>query len=118
MADETEGADAYDPTDPYNREEQTFPRLQRDQISRIEAFGEGGDWLDGCVALDRGGFVITGQDAQGQALPSPYVTGRPGLFAVGDVRSGSTKRIASGVGEGSVVVSAVHAYPAGLREVV
>jgi thioredoxin reductase (NADPH) len=75
------------------------------------------DWLDGCVPLDRGGFVITGRDGEGQALNSPYVTERPGVFAVGDVRSGSTKRVASGVGEGSVVVSAVHAYLADLDKV-
>ncbi|HEY0085534.1 MAG TPA: FAD-dependent oxidoreductase [Allosphingosinicella sp.] len=68
------------------------------------------DWLDGCVPLDRGGFVITGRDEEGMALPSPYATVRPGIFAVGDVRSGSTKRVASGVGEGSVVVSAIHAF--------
>jgi thioredoxin reductase len=61
------------------------------------------DWLDGCVPLDRGGFVVTGRDGDGMALPSPYATERTGIFAVGDVRSGSTKRVASGVGEGSVV---------------
>jgi thioredoxin reductase (NADPH) len=75
------------------------------------------DWLDGCVALDRGGFVVTGRDGQGMALPSPYATERPGIFAVGDVRSGSTKRVASGVGEGSVVVSAVHTYLADIEKV-
>jgi thioredoxin reductase (NADPH) len=74
------------------------------------------DWLDGCVALDRGGFVITGRDGEGMALPSPYATERPGIFAVGDVRSGSTKRVASGVGEGSVVVSSIHAYLADLEK--
>jgi thioredoxin reductase (NADPH) len=68
------------------------------------------DWLNGCVPLDRGGFVITGRDEEGMALASPYATVRPGIFAVGDVRSGSTKRVASGVGEGSVVVSAIHSY--------
>ena len=75
------------------------------------------DWLGGCVPLDRGGFVITGRDRQGMALPSPYATERPGIFAVGDVRSGSTKRVASGVGEGSVVVSAVHAYLADIEKI-
>ncbi len=75
------------------------------------------DWLDGCVPLDRGGFVITGRDGAGQALASPYMTEKPGIFAVGDVRSGSTKRVASGVGEGSVVVSAVHAFLADLEKV-
>nr|WP_295374913.1 cyclic nucleotide-binding domain-containing thioredoxin-disulfide reductase [uncultured Sphingosinicella sp.] len=75
------------------------------------------DWLDGCVPLDRGGFVITGRDGEGMALPSPYATEKHGIFAVGDVRSGSTKRVASGVGEGSVVVSAIHAYLADIEKV-
>lgn len=44
------------------------------------------------------------------ALSSPYATERPGIYAVGDVRSGSTIRVASGVGEGSVVVSAIHQF--------
>ena len=44
------------------------------------------------------------------ALASPFSTTTPGVFAVGDVRSGSVKRVASGVGEGSVVVSAVHQF--------
>jgi len=74
------------------------------------------DWLDGCVPLDRGGFVITGRDREGMALSSPYATELPGIFAVGDVRSGSTKRVASGVGEGSVVVSAVHTYLADIEK--
>ena len=74
------------------------------------------EWLGGCVPLDRGGFVVTGRDQQGMALASPYATEKPGIFAVGDVRSGSTKRVASGVGEGSVVVSAVHAYLADVEK--
>jgi thioredoxin reductase (NADPH) len=74
------------------------------------------DWLGGCVPLDRGGFVVTGRDGEGMALPSPYATERPGVFAVGDVRSGSTKRVASGVGEGSVVVSSIHAYLADVEK--
>jgi thioredoxin reductase (NADPH) len=74
------------------------------------------DWLDGCVPLDRGGFVVTGRNGEGMALPSPYATERPGIFAVGDVRSGSTKRVASGVGEGSVVVSSIHAFLADLEK--
>jgi thioredoxin reductase (NADPH) len=66
------------------------------------------DWLDGCLALDDRGFVHTGIDAPGAA--SPYATSKPGIFAIGDVRSGSVKRVASGVGEGSVVVSAIHQF--------
>ena len=68
------------------------------------------DWLNDCLALDKKGFVQTGQDAEGRALLSPFATTRPGVFAVGDVRSGSIKRVASGVGEGSVVVAAIHQF--------
>jgi thioredoxin reductase (NADPH) len=64
-------------------------------------------WLSGLVALDDKGFVLTGE-AVGAA--SPYATSHPGIFAVGDVRAGSVKRAASGVGEGSVVVSTVWDY--------
>jgi thioredoxin reductase (NADPH) len=73
------------------------------------------DWLNACVPLDRGGFVVTGRDEEGMALSSPYATEKPGIYAVGDVRAGSTKRVASGVGEGSVVVSAIHQYLADVR---
>ncbi len=63
-------------------------------------------WLPSCVALDDKGFVQTG-DAVGAF--SPHATSHPRIFAVGDVRAGSVKRVASAVGEGSVVVSAVWA---------
>lgn len=65
------------------------------------------DWLSGLVTLDRKGFIVTG-DAVGGG--SPYATSEPGLFAVGDVRAGSVKRVASAVGEGSVVISSVWAH--------
>ncbi|ULU27106.1 cyclic nucleotide-binding domain-containing thioredoxin-disulfide reductase [Dyella terrae] len=68
------------------------------------------DWLKDCLALDDKGFVLTGRCTQGHLLESPYATTKPGIFAVGDVRSGSVKRVASSVGEGSVVVQAVHHY--------
>ena len=68
------------------------------------------EWLDGCLALDDKRFVRTGRDDAGKALASPFATSRPGIFAVGDVRSGSVKRVASGVGEGSVVVQAIHQF--------
>ncbi len=67
-------------------------------------------WLRDCLPLDNKGFVVTGRDQTGMALPSPYATTKPGIFAVGDVRAGSVKRVASGVGEGAVVVAAVHQY--------
>ena len=66
-------------------------------------------WVDGCLDLDPQGFVVTGAKA-GQGADSPFMTSRPGVYAVGDVRSGSVKRVASGVGEGSVVVQAIHRY--------
>ena len=75
-------------------------------------------WLDGCVALDQKGFIKTGadltqEDLEGASwrLPrAPYLleTSLPGVFAVGDVRSGNLKRVASAVGEGSIAVSLVH----------
>lgn len=88
-------------------------------------------WLAGSIALDDKGFIVTGitgrapsdgghppeGNTAGQspggdepAMASPYQTSLPGVFAVGDVRSGSVKRVASAVGEGSVVVQAVHRY--------
>jgi len=68
------------------------------------------EWLGGCLALDAKGFVQTGMDAEGRALGSAFATTRAGIYAVGDVRSGSVKRVASGVGEGSVVVQAIHGF--------
>ncbi|WP_336487497.1 FAD-dependent oxidoreductase [Methylobacterium nigriterrae] len=67
------------------------------------------EWLDGCLALDAKGFVSTGRAEDGSAV-SPYATTTDGIFAVGDVRSGSVKRVASGVGEGSVVIQAIHRF--------
>ncbi len=61
-------------------------------------------WLSGLVALDPHGFVLTGEAVGGN---SPYETSDAGIFAVGDVRASSVKRVASSVGEGSVVISKV-----------
>ncbi|AQZ52210.1 FAD-dependent oxidoreductase [Martelella mediterranea] len=68
------------------------------------------DWLQGCIDLDQRGFVTTGMTSEPQGPLSPFATSHPGIFAVGDVRSGSVKRVASAVGEGSVVVSAIHQF--------
>jgi thioredoxin reductase (NADPH) len=75
-------------------------------------------WLDGCIALDDKGFIKTGPDLSPENLSSagwplvrqPYLleTSLPGIFAVGDVRGGSIKRVASAVGEGSIAISFVH----------
>jgi len=68
------------------------------------------EWLRGCIDMDARGFILTGADIAGFKPSSPYSTALPGVFAVGDVRSGSVKRITSAVGEGSVVVAAIHEY--------
>jgi thioredoxin reductase (NADPH) len=68
------------------------------------------EWLGGCLELDDKGFIHTGIDASGGKQHSAYATALPGIFAVGDVRCGSVKRVASAVGEGSVVVAAIHEY--------
>ena len=75
------------------------------------------DWLKGCVAMDNKGFILTGRDLdpvlQDYHWPLPRVpqmleTSLPGVFAVGDVRAGNVKRVASAVGEGSIAISLVH----------
>jgi thioredoxin reductase (NADPH) len=77
-------------------------------------------WLSGCAALDEHGFVLTDLSLTDEHLddswraarrrPLPFETSRPGLFAVGDLRSGSMKRVAAAVGEGSAAVRSVHQY--------
>ena len=67
------------------------------------------DWLAGSgLQLDKGGFVLTGAQAGDDRFP--LETSKRGVFAVGDVRSGSVKRVASAVGDGAQVVAAIHAY--------
>jgi thioredoxin reductase (NADPH) len=78
------------------------------------------EWLQGCVALDEKGFVLTGYDldfarpddqcARWPLTRRPQLleTSLPGIFAVGDVRAGSVKRVASAVGEGAISVGLVH----------
>jgi thioredoxin reductase (NADPH) len=70
-------------------------------------------WLEGCgVMVDRGGFVVTGAQCKknvGQ-LASALETSVPGVFAVGDVRSGSVKRVGGAIGEGAQVVAALHGF--------
>jgi thioredoxin reductase (NADPH) len=68
------------------------------------------EWVAGAVAVDDKGFIRTGTTvgAAAPGIPALLETSRPGVFAVGDVRAGSVKRVASAVGEGSIVVSSVH----------
>jgi len=98
-------------------------RWRDDQTSQIESHDIGHvflmtganpntRWLDGCIVLDERGFVKTGPDLSSNDLAKakwsparpPYLleTSRPGIFAVGDVRGGNVKRVASAVGEGSI----------------
>ena len=65
------------------------------------------DWLDDAVARDGNGFILTGAAVNAE---NPLETNIPGVFAAGDVRSGSTKRCATAVGEGAMAVQLVHAH--------
>jgi thioredoxin reductase (NADPH) len=75
------------------------------------------EWLNGCLALDSKGFILTGRDLDPvlhnyhwplQRVPQMLETSLPGVFAVGDVRAGNVKRVASAVGEGSISIYLVH----------
>jgi thioredoxin reductase (NADPH) len=70
-------------------------------------------WLKGCVGVDSKGFLVTGANGSdrtsaGPRLALPLEANRPGVFAIGDVRAGSTKRVAAAVGEGAAVVAQIH----------
>ena len=104
-------------------------RWRDDQAGKIETHGirhvfvmtgavPSTDWLGGCVALEAKGFIKTGPDLSQDDLaaahwpparaPHLLETSLPGVFAVGDVRGGNIKRVASAVGEGSIAISFVH----------
>jgi thioredoxin reductase (NADPH) len=76
-------------------------------------------WLEGCgVALDKHGFVLTGQATATLSaghVPAPLESSVPGVFAVGDVRSGSVKRVGGAIGEGAAAVAQIHEYLAAAR---
>jgi thioredoxin reductase (NADPH) len=93
-------------------------RWRNSQTGHIEEHNIRHVWLDGCVALDTKGFIKTGPDLSPEDLSAarwslvrpPYLheTSLPGVFAIGDVRGSSIKRVASAVGEGSIAISFVH----------
>ena len=69
------------------------------------------DWLDNCVAVDDKGFVLTGANFRSALIgrtPLQLETSMPGVFAIGDVRAGSTKRVGAAIGEGAAVVAQIH----------
>jgi thioredoxin reductase (NADPH) len=75
------------------------------------------EWLSGTVARDDWGFVLTGPDSAAHPAAEPksrdpmlFQSTLPGIFAVGDVRRGSVKRVASAVGEGAIAVQQIHAH--------
>jgi thioredoxin reductase (NADPH) len=79
------------------------------------------DWLADVLQRDERGFVLTGHDVDASTWtlhrpPLPYETSLPGVFAVGDVRHGSFKRVAEAAGEGSVAVGSVHRYLVELQQ--
>ena len=69
-------------------------------------------WLAGCgIPLDEKGFVRTGADVRSsERVPLPLETGVDGIFAVGDVRCGSVKRVGAAIGEGAAVVAQIHLF--------
>jgi thioredoxin reductase (NADPH) len=69
------------------------------------------EWLGGCgVEVDKAGFVVTGAQCSLGGAATPLQSSAPGVFAVGDVRSGSVKRVGGAIGEGAAVVAAIHGF--------
>jgi thioredoxin reductase (NADPH) len=93
---------------------------QREQVDATAVFVMIGaephtDWLGGVLEIDDRGFILTGRDIPEPAwplrrAPLPFETSLPGVFAAGDVRYGSVKRVAGAAGEGAVAVGSVHQY--------
>jgi thioredoxin reductase (NADPH) len=100
------------------------PTSRRDEVAAAAVFVLIGaesrtDWLGDVLQRDAHGFLLTGVDVSSHGWPLPrsplpFETSLPGVFAVGDVRHGSVKRVAGAVGDGSVAVSSVHQYIAEL----
>jgi thioredoxin reductase (NADPH) len=78
------------------------------------------EWLQNCVAVDNKGFVVTGAGFSieaGTRVPLPLETSMPGVFAIGDVRATSTKRVGAAIGEGAAVVAQIHSVLGSRRTV-
>jgi thioredoxin reductase (NADPH) len=113
-----EGEDRLETVEWRERNDGTTERRNIHHIFVMTGAAPSTRWLDGCIALDDHGFIKTGSDLSSDELSaahwplprSPHLleTSRPGVFAVGDVRAGNIKRVASAVGEGSIAISFVH----------
>lgn len=105
-----------------NRQTGTTVDLQLRQVFLFIGADPNTAWLDGCVAVDPRGFVITGDrfrpDIDAGRLPHALETSLPRIFAIGDVRADSTKRVAAAVGEGAAVVAQIHQALAHLSSIV
>ena len=99
-----EGADRLDGVTIRDRGEGRDWRLRARAVFVMVGAAPNTDWLGGRIRTDTHGYVLTGEAA---GVDGQYATSCPGIFAVGDVRAGSVKRVASSVGEGSVVISEV-----------
>jgi thioredoxin reductase (NADPH) len=99
-----------------DRSDDTYKRVEADAVFILIGAVPSTGWLPDEIARDQWGFVLTGRDVEDGGFwsldrhPASFETSLPGIFAVGDVRRGSVKRVASAVGEGSVVIQAVHNY--------
>ena len=115
------------PRDPQPLDQQTDARttVAADALFVLIGAHPNTDWLPPAIARDAYGFVLTGTDLGADAMagwplerpPSMFETSLPGVFAVGDVRARSVKRVASAVGEGSVAISQIHRHLDTLRMV-
>ncbi len=101
---ELHGGEQLDGITVKNKSNGTGRRINAQAVFVMVGAAPNTGWLSGHVTLDDKGFVVTGEAA---GAHSAYSTSHPGIFAVGDVRAGSVKRVASAVGEGSVVISRV-----------
>jgi thioredoxin reductase (NADPH) len=102
--------------DVINRESGAVTRRKTSALFIMIGADADTDWLPPEIARDAGGYVLTGQDVMKSGRwpleRDPYLveTSVPGIFAAGDVRAGSVKRVAAGVGEGSMAIAFVHQF--------
>lgn len=113
---EAHGVEQLEAIDVIDRRTETISRREGAALFVLIGADAATDWLPADVARDRNGFVVTGSDLVQMGAwkqdrePYPLETSAPGVFAVGDVRSGSVKRVAAAVGEGGVAIAFVHRY--------